>query len=77
MFFISIVLLAGFAEAQNYIGAVVTLAWMGIETLRANRTEQKTKIQWQTIMMDMLFRQKERDIRNGRSVMPTTKNYLR
>ena len=70
MFFISIVCLAGFAEAQNYIGAGICLAVMGIETYKANRNVDNTAKDWQAIVIEGMFR-KKKGLGNGNSNKPT------
>ena len=69
---LSIVLLAGFAEAQNYTGAILTLIGMGIETLRANRNVDKTDIHWQELLLEWILGKKKGQ-GNGSSNKPTTK----
>ena len=70
MFFISIVCLAGFAEAQNYIGAGICLAVMGIETYKANKDVDNTATDWQTVMLEWIF-SKKKGLGNGNSSKPT------
>ena len=73
MFFISIVCLAGFAEAQNYIGAGICLAVMGIETYKANKDVDNTATDWQTILLEWIF-DKKKGLGNGNSNKPKNKS---